>query len=52
MKSILWRVAVRLSYIQDAWCLKVNTMLTEVPEYHRNGADTNKIVYTKVHAHN
>ena len=24
IKSVLWGVAVRLSYIQDAWCLKVN----------------------------
>ena len=23
IKSVLWRVAERLSYIQDAWCLKV-----------------------------
>ena len=25
IKSVLWRVAKRLSYIQNAWCLKVNT---------------------------
>ena len=24
MKSVLWRVAKRLSYIEDARCLKVN----------------------------
>jgi len=24
IKSLLWRVAKRLSYIEDAWCLKVN----------------------------
>ena len=24
IKSVLWRVAKRLSYIGDAWCLKVN----------------------------
>ena len=24
IKSVLWGVAVRLSCIQDAWCLKVN----------------------------
>jgi len=24
IKSILWRVATRLSYIEDARCLKVN----------------------------
>ena len=24
IKSVLWRVAERLSYIQDAWCLNVN----------------------------
>jgi len=23
IKSLLWRVAKRLSYIEDAWCLKV-----------------------------
>ena len=23
IKSVLWRVAKRLSYIQEAWCLKV-----------------------------
>jgi len=25
IKSVLWRVAKRLSYVEDAWCLKVNT---------------------------
>jgi len=25
IKSVLWRVAERLSYIEDAWCLKVNS---------------------------
>jgi len=25
IKSVLWRVAKRLSYIEDAQCLKVNT---------------------------
>ena len=24
VKRVLWGGAVRLSYIQDAWCLKVN----------------------------
>jgi len=24
IKSVLWVVAVRLSYVWDAWCLKVN----------------------------
>ena len=24
IKSIIWRAAKRLSYVQDAWCLKVN----------------------------
>ena len=28
VKSILWRVAKRLSYIEDAWCLKVNIYVT------------------------
>jgi len=25
IKSVLWGVAIRLSYIQDAWCLKVKS---------------------------
>jgi len=25
IKSVFWGVAVHLSYILDAWCLKVNT---------------------------
>ena len=29
IKSVLWRVAKRLSYIQDARCLKVKTSGTE-----------------------
>ena len=28
IKSVLWRVAERLSYIQDAWSLKVNTAVS------------------------
>jgi hypothetical protein len=28
IKSVLWGVAVRLSYIQGAWCLKVNQKIT------------------------
>jgi len=27
IKSVLWRVAKRLSYKQDAWCLKVNVII-------------------------
>ena len=27
IKSVLWRVAKRLSYIEDAWCLKVNVVV-------------------------
>ena len=27
IKSVLWRVAKLLSYIEDAWCLKVNPIL-------------------------
>ena len=30
IKSVLWRVAKRLSYIQDARCLKVNTLCTTI----------------------
>jgi len=26
IKSVLWRVAKRLSYIEDAWCLKVKEL--------------------------
>ena len=29
MKSVLWRVAKRLSNIEEARCLKVNVMSTE-----------------------
>ena len=29
IKSVLWRVSKRLSYIQDAQCLKVNTLMLE-----------------------
>ena len=27
IKSVLWRVAKRLSYIEDARCLKVNNLI-------------------------
>jgi len=27
IKSVLWRVAKNLSYIEDAQCLKVNTLM-------------------------
>ena len=27
IKSVLWRVAKRLSYIEDAWCLKVKAKI-------------------------
>jgi len=27
IKSVLWGVAVHLSYIQDAWCLKVKYLI-------------------------
>jgi len=27
IKSVLWRAAKRLSYIEDARCLKVNTLI-------------------------
>jgi len=29
-KSVLWGVAVRLSYKQDAWCLKVNAFYIDI----------------------
>ena len=29
IKSVLWRVAKRLSYIEDARCLKVNSAVNE-----------------------
>ena len=29
-KSVLWRVVERLSYIQDAWCLKVKKASKEI----------------------
>ena len=28
IKSVLWRVAKRLSHIEDAWCLKVKFTVT------------------------
>ena len=31
IKSVLWRVAKRLSYIEDARCLKVNIILPSTP---------------------
>ena len=27
IKSVLWRVAKRLSYTEDAWCLKVKQLV-------------------------
>jgi len=27
IKSVLWGIAVRLFYIQDAWCLKVKIVM-------------------------
>jgi len=33
IKSVLWRVVDRLSYIEDAWCIKVKkTRLCEIPK--------------------
>ena len=29
IKSVLWGVAIRLSYVQDAWCLRVNIVLCQ-----------------------
>ena len=34
IKSVLWRVAKRLSYIEDARCLKVNYKLQASSETH------------------
>jgi hypothetical protein len=31
IKSVLWRVTERLSYIEDAWCLKVKTVMKTQP---------------------
>jgi len=39
IKSVLWRVAKRLSYIEDARCLKVNYEI-----------DTNSIAIRQKHA--
>jgi len=36
IKSILWRVAKRLSYIEDARCLKVNKLLGSSQHSTRN----------------
>ena len=32
IKSVLWRVVKHLSDIEDAWCLKVNPFLVNVPK--------------------
>jgi len=34
IKSVLWGVAVRLSYIQDAWCLKAKDSESVKPTNH------------------
>jgi len=31
IKSVLWRVAKRLSYTEDAWCLKVKEKKANLP---------------------
>ena len=36
IKSVLWRVAKRLSYIEDARCLKVNSMYSNIYTPHEN----------------
>ena len=41
IKSILWRVVKRLSYIQDARCLKFNSVLVDVRHIHTNKYTTN-----------
>ena len=34
IKRVLWGIAVRMSYIQDAWCLKVKVnCLLQIPTY-------------------
>jgi len=35
VKSVLWRVAKRLSYIEDARCLKVNSRIGNTSLYSR-----------------
>ena len=47
IKSVLWGVAVCLSYIQDAWCLKVKKQYNNIImtwDYHIT-------TYTRTHAH-
>jgi len=39
---IRWRVTVRLSYIQDAWCLKVNFSHSILFTVHHNKTVTVK----------
>jgi len=36
IKSVLWRVAKRLSYIEDARCLKVKQLVHEVTSFYTN----------------
>ena len=34
IKSVLWRAVKRLSYIEEARCLKVNVFVSDVQEIH------------------
>ena len=48
IKSVLWRVAKRLSYIEDARCLKVNTRsasAASLPESANSGQIDLRVVY-------
>ena len=40
MKSVLWRVAKRLSYTEDAWCLKVNFIFQNSQRPQNETSDT------------
>ena len=45
IKSLLWRVAKRLSYIEDAWCLKVKVSGLLLA-YNQLNSDQNGMVST------
>jgi len=50
IKSVLWRVAKRLSYIQYARCLKVNELKTAITAFIRNvsQADLQNVFANKI----
>ena len=45
IKNVLWRVAERLSYIEDAGCLKVNPLTPNDPYRGRTAPLTPKVAF-------